>query len=76
MKYTYIDTTTNEEFEFDGQWSEFESLLKKNKKIHQTFPNLNYAYRILPLKVSEDYKWKLKQIRKNNPGSTVEIPGS
>lgn len=73
MIYTILDKSTNEEFDIECSWEEFESILKENSNFEQVF-KMNLAYRIGRLKVSESWREKLRGIKKANRNSTVEIP--
>ena len=73
MIYTILDKNTNEEFDIECSWEEFESILKENSNFEQVFKT-NLAYRIGRLKVSESWREKLRGIKKANRNSTVEIP--
>ncbi len=73
MIYTILDKNTNEEFDIECSWEEFESILKENSNFEQVF-KMNLAYRIGRLKVSESWREKLRGIKKANRNSTVEIP--
>lgn len=73
MIYTILDKNTNEEFDVECSWKEFETILKENSDFEQVF-KMNLAYRIGRLKVSESWREKLRGIKKANRNSTVEIP--
>ena len=73
MIYTILDKNTNEEFDVECSWEEFENILKENSDFEQVF-KMNLAYRIGRLKVSESWREKLRGIKKANRNSTVEIP--
>ncbi len=72
MIYTILDNNTNEEFDIECSWEEFENILKENLNFEQVF-KMNLAYRIGRLKVSESWREKLRGIKKANPRSTIEI---
>jgi hypothetical protein len=72
MRYTLLNKTTNEEAEVDMSYEDLLEVLK-DKNIQQVF-QMHLAYRIGRVVVSEAWRERLKQMKKANRGSTIEIP--
>jgi len=72
-RYTVEDINTEDEIELEMSLEELEQLLQANPNLRQVF-KLNLCYRIGRLPVSEDWRAKLKAMKKANPRSTIEIP--
>lgn len=79
--YTYINETTEEEFEVVVSWDEFQELLKSDPNFRQTFTPLKIAYRPPGVKntgprYADSWKEKLRGIKKQYPGSTINADPS
>ena len=72
-RYTILFKDTDEESDIECT---YEDLLKvlEDKKIQQVFKPIMLAYRIGKLPISEDFRSRLKKIKKNSPGSNMNIP--
>ena len=71
--YTALDKTSGEEFDVTMSWDEFQTFLRENENLEQVF-KMNLAYRIGRLPVSETWRSRLRDMKKANPRSTIEIP--
>lgn len=73
-RYTLLDTTTDEEMEVDIPLKKLEKILKENTNLQQVFKmNLSYSA-AFKLPISEDFRSLLKKIKKDSPGSRMDIP--
>lgn len=73
--YVFYDTVNKEEFEKFMTIAEREKFLKKNKHIKQilTPSHIVSAVGRPSAKVDEGFKDILRNIKKKNPGSTIDI---
>jgi len=72
-RYTLETIDTEEQIEVEMSLEDLETLLKSDDNLRQVF-RINYCYRVGKLPVSEAWRERLKKIKKNSPGSNMDIP--
>lgn len=64
-----------EEFEIEMSVFELDEYKRKNPELKQLVYNLNYVTNpALRNKVPDGFREVLKNIKENNPGSTIDVP--
>lgn len=69
--YTFLNTITNEEWTEVMTISAMEELTKQTHIVQQFVKAPTLGYHMTSLKPNTDFRYKLNQIKKAHPGSTV-----